>query len=175
MAREGREASIELTALGDRTAASATASAPQVRVTPPGRASSVVALRQIAPGRYRAQVPLGAAGSVPWRFELLPGAGIDAAEVARAGSRALFYSYPDEDRLLPANLPLLRTLSEQTGGALAPESGGDLQSRAETAACARPPLWPYCAGLALLLFLLDILVRRVPWACAPRELTAART
>jgi hypothetical protein len=25
------------------------------------------------------------------------------------------------------------------------------------------PLWPYYAGAALLLFLLDILVRRTPW------------
>ena len=119
VARQGREAHIELTALGTG-GSSRNALWPRVRVTPPGRSSSVVALRQSAPGRYRAQVPLGAAASIPWRFELLPVAGIDAAEAARAGSRALFYSYPDEDRLLPVNLPLLRTLSEQTGGALAP-------------------------------------------------------
>jgi hypothetical protein len=100
---------------------------------------------------------------VPWRFELLPGAGIDTAEVARAGSRALFYSYPDEDRLQPVNLPLLRTLSEQTGGALAPRPEeifrpyGDSSQRLMS-------LWPVCTGLALALFLLDILARRAPWA-----------
>ena len=65
---------------------------------------NVAALRQVAPGRYDAQVPLAAASSAPWRFELLPGAGISAADVTRIGSRRLFYSYPDEYRLLPANL-----------------------------------------------------------------------
>jgi hypothetical protein len=120
-------------------------------------------MRQVAPGRYHALVPLGAASDVPWRFELLPGAGIDTAEVARAGSRTLFYSYPDEDRLQPLNLPLLRTLSEQTGGALAPgpeeifRPHGDSSVRITS-------LWPACTGLALALFLLDILVRRAPRA-----------
>ncbi len=55
----GREALIELTALG-AGGSFRNALSPQVRVTPPGRSSSVVALRQTAPGRYRAQVPLGA-------------------------------------------------------------------------------------------------------------------
>jgi len=159
--RRGREALIDLTAVGTN-GSFRSGLWPQVRVTPPGGRSLVAALRQVAPGRYRTQVSLGAAGSVPWRFELLPGAGIDAAEVARAGSRALFYSYPDEDRLLPVNLPLLRTLSEQTGGALAPRPEEIFRARGD-AGLRTTSLWPVCTGLALLLFLLDILVRRAPW------------
>jgi hypothetical protein len=122
----------------------------------------VAALRQVAPGRYRAQVPLAATGSVPWRFELLPGPGISAADVTRTGSRSLFYSYSDEYRLLPANLPLLRTLSEQTGGVFAPTAEEIFKPRGD-GGVSSVPLWPYCAGAALLLFLLDILVRRAPW------------
>jgi uncharacterized membrane protein len=162
VARQGRRALVTLTALA--TGGSSRNSLwPRVRVTPPAGRSVVVTMRQVAPGRYHALVPLGAASDVPWRFELLPGAGIDTAEVARAGSRTLFYSYPDEDRLQPLNLPLLRTLSEQTGGALAPgpeeifRPHGDSSVRITS-------LWPACTGLALALFLLDILVRRAPRA-----------
>src|SRR5206468_733630 len=109
---------------------------PQVRVTAPSGYRGVVALRQVALGRYRAQVPLTAATTEPWRFELLPVPGISAAQVARLGSRRLFYTYPDEYRMLPANLALLRTLSEQTGGVFAPNgeeifgSHGDVGLRA---------------------------------------------
>ena len=42
-------------------------------------------------------------------------------EAARAGTRSLFYPYSDEYRVLPPNLPLLKALSESTGGKLRPE------------------------------------------------------
>jgi Ca-activated chloride channel family protein len=161
VAREGRNALIQLTALGNG-GSFRNGLWPEVRITTPSGRSSVAGLRQVAPGRYRAQVPLAATGSVPWRFELLPGPGISAADVARTGSRSLFYSYSDEYRLLPANLPLLRTLSEQTGGVFAPTAEEIFKPRGD-GGVSSVPLWPYCAGAALLLFLLDILVRRVPW------------
>ncbi|MGH8632438.1 MAG: hypothetical protein ACREU7_16950, partial [Burkholderiales bacterium] len=69
----------------------------------------------------------------------------------------------DEYRLLPVNLPLLRTLSEQTGGSLAPAEEEIFRLRGD-GGIERTPLWPLFAGTALLLFLLDILVRRVPWS-----------
>jgi Ca-activated chloride channel family protein len=159
--REGREAFIHLTAFG-RDGSFLNGLWPEVRITTPSGQGSVVPLRLIAPGQYRAQVPLAAAGSIPWRFELLPGPGLSAADIARVGSRRLFYSYPDEYRLLPANLPLLRTLSEQTGGVFAPRAEEIFTPRGDGGVTATP-MWPYCAGAALLLFLLDILVRRAPW------------
>jgi Ca-activated chloride channel homolog len=161
--RAGRAALIHLAALGNQ-GSYRNSLWPQVRVTTPGGTSSVTALRQIAPGRYEAQFPLGAgASSAPWRFELVQSAGIGAAEVARIGSRRLFYSYPDEYRLLPANLLLLRTLSEQTGGGFATRADEIFRPRGD-GGFVRLPTWPYCAGIALLLFLLDILVRRAPWS-----------
>jgi Ca-activated chloride channel family protein len=159
--RDRRDAVVELTAVG-HDGSFRHGLWPQVRITAPGGQTGVVALRQIAPGRYRAQVPLTAAGAVPWRFQLLAGAGISAAQVALLGSRRLFYSYPDEYRTLPPNLPLLRTLSEQTGGVFSPKAEEIFRSRGD-AGLRTTPLWPYCAGFALLLFLLDILVRRAPW------------
>lgn len=161
VAREGREAFIHLTALGN-DGSFRNGLWPNVRITTPGGRGSMASLRQVAPGQYLAQVPLAAAGSVPWHFELLPSPGLSAAEIARVGSRRLFYSYPDEYRVLPANLPLLRTLSEQTGGVFAPRAEEIFTPRGD-GGVTTTPLWPYCAGAALLLFLLDILVRRASW------------
>jgi hypothetical protein len=159
--REGRNALIELAAL-DPDGGFRNGLLPQVRVTEPGGSSSVTDLRQVGPGRYHAQLALTGASAVPWRFELLPGPGLSAAELARAGSRRLFYSYPDEYRVLPANLTLLRTLSEQTGGALAPDVAEIFRPRGD-GGMRSTPLWPVFVSFALLLFLLDILVRRAPW------------
>lgn len=172
VAREGREAFIHLTALGD-DGSFRNGLWPEVRITTPGGQGAVAALRQVAPGQYRARAPLANAGSVPWRFELLPGPGLSAADIARVGSRRLFYSYPDEYRLLPANLLLLRTLSEQTGGVFAPRAEEIFTLRGDGGVIGIP-LWPYFVGAALLLFLLDILVRRAPWGLRPRALIRRR-
>jgi hypothetical protein len=159
--REGRSATVELTA--QRADGSfRNGLQPQVRITPPSGPAAVQSLRQVAPGRYTAEVALAAASTHPWRFELLHSAGIGAAELAQAGSRRLFYAYSDEYRVLPPNLPLLRALSEQTGGAFAPKAEEIFAPRGDRGFSATS-LWPYCAGVALLLFLLDILVRRAPW------------
>lgn len=160
--REGRSARIHLTALG-ADGSYRNDFAPQVRVTAPDGSSSVETLRQVAPGHYAAQLPLSAATDNPWRFELLPGSGLSADDVAHAGVRRLFYTYPDEYRLLPANLPLLRTLSEQTGGSLAPAEEEIFKPRGD-GGLRGVPLWPHFAAAALLLFLIDILVRRAPWS-----------
>ena len=159
--RDGSNALIQLTALGPGGSFRHDLW-PQARVTAPSGISSVVALRQVAPGRYAAQVPLTASATAPWRFELLPSRGMGAAEVARAGARSLFYAYSDEFRLLPANLPLLRTLSEQTGGVFTPAAEQIFKPLGDGGVTSAP-LWRYFVAAALLLFLIDILVRRAPW------------
>jgi Ca-activated chloride channel homolog len=135
---------------------------PVVRVTAPDGATGRTTLHEVAPGRYAARVPVWADAAAPWRFDLLPGAGLSAAAAARAGSRRLYYAYSDEDRVQPANLALLRALSEQTGGMLAPAEAEIFKPRGD-GGVGRVALWPFCAALALLAFLLDILVRRAPW------------
>ncbi len=160
--REGRDARIELAALTS-DGVFRNELLPRVRATAPSGDSFITELRQTAPGRYTGEIALAAVSDTPWRFELLPGNGLSEADVASAGSRRLFYSYPDEYRLLPANLPLLRTLSEQTGGSLAPGEDEIFQPRGDSG-FRSTPLWPYLAAAALLFFLLDILVRRAPWS-----------
>ena len=158
--RDGREAVIALTAL-DAQGNYRNSLAPRVRVVMLGGEASVMPLRQIAPGQYRTRVPLSRAGAAPWRFELLSGPGIAPAELARTGTHSVFYAYSDEYRSLPADVALLRALSEQTGGAFAPEAAEIFRPRADGGVTERP-LWPWFAALALLLYLLDLLVRRAP-------------
>ena len=160
VSRKGSDAEISLTAL-DTHGDYRNSLAPRARVTQPGGATSVVPLRQTAPGRYHARVPLQRAGAAPWRFELLPGPGIASAELDRAGTRSLFYGYSDEYRSLPADVALLRALSEQTGGAFAPDAAEIFRPRGDGGVTERP-LWPWFATIALLLYLLDLLVRRAP-------------
>jgi Ca-activated chloride channel family protein len=159
--REGSEALIELTALG-ADGRFRNGLWPEVRITAPGGQDSLTALSQVAPGNYRTRVPLTVSRGEPWTFELLPGPGLSAAEIAQVGSHKLFYTYPDELRLLPANLLLLRNLSEQTGGVFAPRIEEIFGLRGDVGFTSTV-LWPFFAGAALLLFLLDILVRRAPW------------
>jgi len=79
-----------------------------------------------------------------------------------AGERRLYYPYPDEYRSLPPNMNLLRALAEETGGKLAPEIGEIFAAQGDRGS-SRTPMWPWFAGIALLLYLCDIAVRRAPW------------
>jgi Ca-activated chloride channel family protein len=161
VSRVGREAVIELSAMAaNRTYRNGLN--PKIRVTRPDGQASGVALRQVAPGRYRATLPVSAGSSAPYRFELLPGGGLSAAELAQAGARSLTYPWPDEYRMRPPDTRLLRALSERTGGTFEPKAAEIFADRGD-GGLAPKPLWPWLATAALVLFLLDVLVRRAPW------------
>ena len=167
--RDAREAVITLTAYGP-DGSYRNALAPKVRVTTSAAPARVVVLRQVAPGKYQLHSPLGASHSAPLRFELIPSPGLPAQELARAGTRSLFYFHSDEYRMLPPNIPLLKALSESTGGKLAPEPA-EIFAPAGDGGTVALSLWQYFAAAALLLFLLDIAVRRAPWRLASVENT----
>ena len=159
--RAERDAVIELNALSaDRTYRNGLS--PKVRVTLPDGGSAVLLLRQVAPGRYRASTTIEASAGAPYRFALLEGGGLSPRELAQAGTRSLTYPWPDEYRVLPANTRVLRTLSERTGGTFEPKAEDIFADRGDGGVVARP-LWPWLTAAALLLFLLDVLVRRAPW------------
>lgn len=135
--------------------------APVVRVLRPGGGEQALRLRQRAPGSYGEVVALDGFGAEPYEFHLEAGGGVSQAEARRIGSRRLYYPYPDEYRSLPPSLTVLGALAEQTGGKLTPTTeevfaaGGD---RGRT----QRSLWPWLALAALLVYVLDIAVRRAP-------------
>ena len=166
VSREGNDGVVELTALStDHSYRNSLL--PKVRVTSPDGRGFVLMLRQIAPGEYRARMPIGAGQAKPYRFELLEGGGVAKAEIAKAGVRTLSYTWTDEYRALPPNNTLLRALSVQTGGVFAPRAEDVFADRGDGGMAPRP-LWHWFVSAALLLFLIDILVRRAPWSTGDR-------
>jgi uncharacterized membrane protein len=161
VARRGREAVVRLSAL-DAEGLYRNELAPAVRVTAPDTQTSIVVLRQVAPGAYTARMPLQPSIAAPYRFELLAGAGISGQEIAQAGTRGVYYAHSDEYRALGPNLPLLAALSERTGGRFAPQPE-EVFAHSTDGGMVSTSLWPYLAALGLLLFLADIAVRRVSW------------
>ena len=135
--------------------------APVVRVSRPGGREEAVRLHQHAPGGYSAAVALDGVGAAPYTFRLETGGGISAAAARRVGLRRLYYPYADEYRSRPPNLPLLQSLSEQTGGKLAPATE-EVFAAGSDRGQVRRSLWPWLAALAVLVYLLDITVRRAP-------------
>jgi len=160
--RHGREGWLKLTALSPE-GAFRNDLWPNARVLRPSGESAVVVLRQSAPGTYSARVALDAPSAAPYRFELLPGPGLSSLEIARIGARALYYPQSDEFVARPADVATLKALSERTGGKFAPKTD-EIFARSSDGGMLATPLWPALAAAALLLFLLDIAVRRAPWS-----------
>ncbi len=158
--RSGSEAIVELTAVSGEFAYR-NGLLPKVQVTSPLGQSEALLLRQVAPGQYQATLPIVASDANAYRFGLLQGGGINAGEAAGAGERTLSYTWTDEYRALPPNNALLRELSERTGGVFAAKAQDIFANYDDSQLVARP-LWHWFVAVALLLFLLDILLRRAP-------------
>lgn len=112
-------------------------------------------LRQTAPGRYEARVPLGTYGSfvVSARHER------DGRAVAESTSDVTF-PYPGEYRRLVPDEGLLRDLAATTRGTFDGDARAPF-SRPERAIVALSPAWAYPLALAIALYVLDLVARRV--------------
>ena len=132
---------------------------PFVDITHSTRGTHSVAIRQIAPGLYRSSIPIEVSKGEPYQFRL-NAEGLPGKRQERV--RSVFYPFPDEYRFYPADVKRLRFLSDETGGKFQPEIE---EIFADYEEWARVPtnLWPLFAALALVLYLLDIGIRRVPW------------
>jgi Ca-activated chloride channel family protein len=158
--RDGANAVVRLTAL-DAGGGFRNDLRPRVKATLPDGRTRTIELSQVGPGRYEVRMPMEGTGRAPWRFELVEGNGVAKGLVARAGVQALHRPYPDELRLRPADQALLQAVAEQTGGKFAPEPADVFAALGDHAKRPRA-LWPWFAALALLCYLLDLSVRRVP-------------
>ncbi len=162
--RQGREAVLVLR-LFEPDGAYRNGLSPKARITGPDGRTDIEPLRQIAPGEYRARVQLDASRAAPYRFELLDGPGLTKRDLAHAGTRRLFIPYPDEYRVLPANLELLKAIGASTGGGFAPKIEEIFAAHGDGGMVTQP-LWQLFALGALVIFLIEIVVRRAPW---PRD------
>ncbi|MCC7548763.1 MAG: VWA domain-containing protein [Burkholderiales bacterium] len=158
--RDQREAVITL--VGQDAAGFRTALAPQVRVRTPDGGENTLLLRQTGAGEYRVRVPLALARWQQYRFEVLAGGGIDTRAAARLGTRTLYYAHADEFRSRAPDAALLAALSVQSGGRPGALPAEIFDPREDGGTRARP-LWPWLLGAALLVYLIEIAVRRVPW------------
>jgi len=122
-----------------------------VRVVGPDQSVSEVPVHQVAPGAYEAKFPLTRKGSYLFRA-----VGADSG----GASRVLAYSYPDEYHFYPPNTETLRSISTETKGRFQPRPDDIFDAAGETTALPTP-LWPYLTGLALLLYVGDVLLRRL--------------
>ncbi len=140
--------------------------ATRATIVGPDLSSSTVDLTQVAPGVYERD--LG---------EIAPGAYALRISQTRPGSPALGRTVglvaptPAEYRLLGPNEALLAALRSATGGRVV-ETAADVWRHDLATTSALTELWPYLLVLALLLWPLDVALRRV--SVGRRELADAR-
>jgi Ca-activated chloride channel homolog len=124
---------------------------PEVRIVTPDQSTSTIEANQVAPGTYEATVRLTQQG--PYLFRTF--------ENRTAGpAQTLPYSYPDEYHFHPPNISILQALSEETGGTFQP-APADIFNTSRERIDIPEPIWPYPTGLALLLCIVDVFLRRV--------------
>ncbi len=121
----------------------------------PGGAEERVTMRQVAPGRYEADVPLSRYGV----FRLRAVHRRDGRVVAESRGE-VNNPYPREYASVVPDVALLEALARSTGGRVDPsprevwDSGGEVVKRAR-------PLWKWPLGVAVFVLVIDVLMRRV--------------
>lgn len=115
-----------------------------------------IVLTPTAPGRYEADVPTDHRGGFHLQSTLAVG-----EKTILNQSRGLMVGYPDELRLRPANEELLQRLAASTGGMFNPEPASLFEPAPTRSAHRATPLWPYLLTAAALLFVMDVLLRRI--------------
>jgi Ca-activated chloride channel homolog len=112
-------------------------------------------MAQVAPGRYQAEFDT----TQPGPYQLMFSQTRDNQALGRQ-TRGLAIGYPDELRLRPVNTELLKSIAGASGGRFSPRPESVFEPPERTAPRA-VPLWPYLATAAVLLFVLDVALRRI--------------
>lgn len=124
---------------------------PELRVIGPDQKVSVVEFPQVGPGNYEVRVPLRQDGTYTFRAT----GGGSAGPV-----RSLEYSYPAEYHFYPPDTKKLRAISNATGGVYEPEGHEIFEPNGESTEYPLS-LWPWLSAVVLILYIADILLRRV--------------
>lgn len=112
-------------------------------------------LRQIAPGRYEAEIETADPGAYNIDIAVRQG-----GEELYRQSRGLMVGYSDELRIRPTNVALLQSIASLSGGRFNPAA--DSLFTPTNARATRPtPLWPWLLTAAAMLLILDVALRRI--------------
>ncbi len=114
-----------------------------------------VALERTAPGKLTGWWPATERGGYHAQITLEDANGPRGSQYV-SGT----IGYPRELLLEPPNVGLLGDVAAATGGKPDPDAA-DLFSKHPFALAAEKELWPWCVGMALLLFVFDVAVRRL--------------
>jgi Ca-activated chloride channel homolog len=127
----------------------------QVGVVAPNRERTVIDLEQVGPGRYRGRFPATQEGVYLVGMSQRRNERVVGSQLA-----GLVVPYAQELRDLGVDETLLRELAELTGGGpLAKPSDAFLQARRQSRIAV--DIWPWLLGLAAVLLVPDIALRRV--------------
>jgi Mg-chelatase subunit ChlD len=121
----------------------------------PDKTQGVLPLTQVGPGRYRGAFPARGQGAYLVGVAERKDQKMVGSEVA-----SLVVPYSPEHRALSLNEGLLRDLVTLSGGA-APTQAGQAFTQNRRKMRVWVEAWPYLLGLALLLFLPDVAIRRL--------------
>ncbi len=151
---EGGQATAVLEAI-DRDGAFVNFLKAEARVVAPGLDSRRLPLHQVAPGRYEARFPAREVGQYVVNVRYEDQQGRTASQVT-----GLEVAYPPEYAELTPNEPLLARVSETTGGVMGPDAEKAFVKR-RSGARRSHDIWALLAALAVLLFPLDVALRRL--------------
>jgi uncharacterized membrane protein/Mg-chelatase subunit ChlD len=157
---QGGKGRIRIDAL-DKSAAAINFMNIEGTLVKPNHDSTPLQLTQTGPGVYEGEFDARAAGSYVASFSYRMGRGQDA--IAGSLQTGLSVAFSPEYRQLQTNDTLLSELAERTGGRSL--TAAEAQSAFDTASLApaeaRRPIWEYLVRWMLLLFLIDVAVRRI--------------
>jgi Ca-activated chloride channel homolog len=128
-----------------------------------GPESHKVDLKQTAPGRYEADLPLARYGSYLLHAALEKSVEDDRGERKIAVAESFGHvtnPYPREYLALAPDIETLARVAELTGGRVDPQPREPVDPGGESVSF-HEDLWPRFIGAAIVVFLLDLLVRRV--------------
>lgn len=118
-------------------------------------------LRQIAPGRYQAEVPMDRYGSFLLKAEHLREQPDGSQKVVAVSYGHVSHPYPREYASFEPNRELLSAVAKATGGVMSPTSIGEIFDPAGQSITYHEDLWSRFVLLAIVLFVLDLLLRRL--------------
>jgi Ca-activated chloride channel family protein len=155
--RTGREAALTVDAV-DLLGRFLNQAQVEATVIDPHLKREQITLAQTAPGRYAARLPLEKSGAYHMEIALK-----QDGQVVYRQSRGMTVGYSDELRIKPTDEQLLREIANASQGRYAPSAAEIFDDDGRTAT--QPtPLWPHLLTAALLLFVVDVALRRIDFS-----------